>query len=171
MKKFSLIIAIFFIFCNPVFSNVYDNPTDLENISEYLPKMKSIRCKFKQEKYFKNIQKPIVSNGDFEFIENKGVYFHTTYPVETYVDYTNKNYKQINDIIKAISAKKYSRLEKEFNFYYLQKNDNWILGMKPKKESSASNYILNITVSGIDYISKIEISQTNGNKTLLWFTK
>lgn len=171
MKKFSLFFIIFIIFCNPVFSNVYEHPAVLEEISEQIPKMKSIQCKFKQEKHFQNIQKPFISNGDFKFVENKGVYFHTTSPIESDVDYTNKNYKQINDIIKAVSAKKYSRLEKEFTFYYQKKNDNWTLGMRPKKESSAYNYISNITISGTDYISKIDISQTNGNKTLLWFTK
>ena len=171
MKNFSLIFSIFLIFCSPVFSDVYDNHTTLEQITHKIPQMKSIQCKFKQEKHLKNIQKPLVSNGDFEFIENKGVYFHTKYPVESTVDYTNKNYKQINDIVKAISTKKYSKLEKEFDFYYQGKTDNWTFGMKPKINSGAFNYISNITLSGADYITKISISQTNGNKTIIWFTK
>ena len=133
--------------------------------------MGSIKCKFRQEKHLQNIAKPLISSGNFEFVENKGVYFYTLHPIQSTASYTNKNYKQINDIVNAISAKKYSRLEKEFNFYYEESSDEWTLGLKPKKNSNAYNYISSITIEGSDYISKIDIRQTNGNKTVLWFTK
>ena len=172
MKKISILFIIFLIFCIPAGANdVYNHPATLEQISNQIPEMKSVKCKFKQEKHLQNIQKPLVSGGDFEFLENKGVYFHTKYPVESTVDYTNKNYKQINDIVKAISTKKYSKLEKEFDFYYQGKLENWALGMKPKKTSGAYNYISDITINGSDYINKLDITQTNGNKTVIWFTK
>ena len=44
----------------------------------------------------KNISKPIISNGNFKFVKNEGVYFETTYPIKSTVSYTNKDYKQIN---------------------------------------------------------------------------
>lgn len=172
MKHVSIVVAIFLLFfACPVRADVYNFPSNLENISNKIPEMGSIKCKFRQEKYFKNIEKPIVSTGDFEFIEKKGVYFYTKYPVQSTVDYTNKNYRQINDVINAVSAKKYSRLEKEFNFYYEGNGDKWSLGMKPKKTSNAYDFVLSITIDGSNYIRRISIIQTNGNKTVLWFTK
>ncbi|MBO6087860.1 outer membrane lipoprotein carrier protein LolA [bacterium] len=170
MKKISIIIFLFFI-AFPAFADVYNSPSSLENISKQIPKMGSIKCNFRQEKYLKNIEKPLVSSGDFEFAEKNGVYFYTKYPVQSKVDYTNKNYKQINDVVNAVSSKKYSRLEKEFNFYYEGNSDKWTLGMKPKENSNAYNYVSSITIDGTDYINKISILQTNGNKTVLWFTK
>ncbi len=171
MKKYSIIIFLLLILSCPVLADVYNSPSNLESISKQIPKIGSIKCKFRQEKFLQNISKPLISSGDFEFIENKGVYFHTLYPIESTVDYTNKNYKQINDIVNAISAKKYSRLEKEFDFFYEENGNKWTLGMKPKKNSNAYNYISSITLDGSDYINKIRIQQTNGNKTILWFTK
>lgn len=171
MKKFSILFISLAFIINFTFADVYNSPSTLENISKQIPKMGNIKCSFKQEKFLKNIERPVVSKGDFEFIEGKGVYFYTTYPVKSKVDYTNKNYKQINDIVSAISTKKYSRLEKEFEFYYSGAKDNWSLGMKPKKKSDAYNYISSITINGADYISKISIAQTNGNKTVIWFKK
>lgn len=171
MRKFSILFLLILFLANPVFANVYDYPANIKNIAGQIPKMKSIKCKFKQEKYLQNISKPIVSSGDFEFVENKGVYFNTLYPVKSTVNYTNSNYKQINDIINAISAKRYSKLEKEFNFYFEGNYHNWILGMKPRKSSKAYKYISSITLYGSDYIYKIDIKQTNGNKTILCFTK
>ena len=169
MKKISILILL--LLSCPVFADVYNSPSNLDKISKQIPKMGSIKCKFRQEKHLQNIAKPLISSGNFEFVENKGVYFYTLHPIQSTASYTNKNYKQINDIVNAISAKKYSRLEKEFNFYYEESSDEWTLGLKPKKNSNAYNYISSITIEGSDYISKIDIRQTNGNKTVLWFTK
>lgn len=171
MKKYSLIFFLSFFICSAVFASVYEHPAKLESVVKQIPKMGSISCKFKQEKYLQNISKPITSGGDFKFVENKGVYFYTTYPIKSTVDYTNKNYKQINDIVSAISSKKYSKLEKDFSFFYTQNSNGWTLGMKPKEKSDAHSYISAITIEGTDYIHNIEITQTNGNKTKLWFIK
>ena len=177
MKRYNFgkIISIFIIsiycFITPVFADVYDYPVNLRNIADQIPEMQSIKCKFKQEKTIPNISKPLISSGDFEFVKNKGVYFNTTYPIKSSVDYTNKNYKQVNDIVNAISAKRYEKLEKEFNFYFTGKSTNWTLGLKPKQNSPAKNYIASITISGSNYISQININQTNGNKTAIWFIK
>ena len=171
MKKISTIVfLLLFFFCN-AFAALYDSTADFEYISKNLPQTGSIKCKFYQEKYMKNIAKPLVSSGEFEYKENEGVYFYTLSPVKSTTDYTNKNYKQINEIINAISKKKYSKLEKEFNFYYEGNIKKWMLGLKPKENSDAFNYIVSITLEGSDYINKINIQQTNGNKILLWFTK
>jgi len=173
MKKYNwiFIVFVFLLFCGKANADVYDFPANLKTVSKQMPKIESIKCKFKQEKYLQNLQNPLVSSGDFEFVENKGVYFYTTYPIKSAVNYTNKNYKQINDIINAISQKKYSKLEEEFEFFFMCNSNNWTLGMKPKKTSGAYNYISDITVEGADYIHKINLSQTNGNKTTIWFTK
>ena len=168
MKK----LFILTIFLSSIsFGNLFENSASLQDISKNIPKMKSIKCKFKQEKHLQNIQKPLVSSGDFEFIENKGVYFYTKYPIESKTDFTNEKYKQINDIVSAISNKKYSKLEREFDFYFEGNNSNWSLGLKPKKNSKAFDYISSISIEGTSYINKIAINQTNGNKTLIWFTK
>lgn len=175
MKIFKLLIFMFFLFYSGIFSfalaAVYNNSVSLSNISSQIPELKDIRCKFKQEKFLQNISKPLVSSGDFEFVKNKGVYFYTTYPIKSTVGYTNRNYKQINDIIKAVSSKKYSEIDKEFNCFFLKTENIWTLGLRPKPTSNLKNYINTITVKGSDYIQEIEISQTNGNKTLIWFTK
>ena len=170
MKKIFLIASIVFLF-NTALANVFDSPVKLENITKQMPKMGSIKCTFKQEKNIKNLSKPLISSGDFEFIQGKGVYFHTKYPVQNEVNYTSEKYKQINDIVSALSSKKYSKLEKDFDFYYLGNINNWTLGMKPKKSSDAYNYISSITINGKENIDKIAINQTNGNNTTIWFEK
>ncbi len=173
MHKFGFLFIIFIIFAVYTSANadVYYHPVKLEDISVQLSPEENIKCKFKQEKYLKNIEKPIVSSGDFEFIANKGVFFHTTYPIDLTADYTNKNYKQINNVIKAVQTKKYSAIEKDFSFFYEKNSDNWILGMKPNEKSNAAKALESITITGSNYIKQITINQINGNKTVIWFIK
>ncbi len=163
MKKiFILFLVLFF---NSVFAQ------NLDEITKNVPKMGSIKCRFTQEKYIKNLEKPLISKGDFEYIENKGVYFYTKYPYQSVTDYTNEKNNQINDIVNAVSSKKYSKLEREFNFEYGGNITSWNLKMTPKENSSARNFIVSVSISGTDYINKINIVQKNGNKTIIWFTK
>lgn len=173
MKKFSLFVIFFLFSLTCAFADVYEHKTDFETISKQLPKMDSIKCKFRQEKTLQNLKKPLVSGGNFEFKKGEGVFFDTIYPVKSSVNYTNKNYKQINDVVNSISSKKYSKLEKEFDVYYqtlnIEKN-LWCIGLKPKRETTAE-YISKITIEGSDYINRIDIAQTNGNRTQIWFTR
>ena len=170
-NKIIILLIIIFSAISPTFGNVYEHPSDLDGIIKQIPKIGSIKCKFRQEKHLQNISKPLVSSGDFEFTVNKGVHFHTLQPVESTISYTNKNYKQINDVINAISTKKYSKIDREFNFFFEGDFKKWSLGMKPKKQSKSYDYITFITIDGTDYINKISIWQTNGNRTVLWFIK
>ena len=167
MKNLKLLIIVFFLSLS-VQADVFDQKSDIQTISKKIPQMDNIKCKFRQEKIIQNIQKPVISGGDFEFKKNEGVYFYTTYPVKSGVSYSGKNYKQVNDIINAISNKKYSRLDNEFNFYFEKNNSDWILGLKPK-DDEVSKYLSQITIEGSNRINKINIVQKNGNRTTIWF--
>ncbi|MCR5261969.1 MAG: outer membrane lipoprotein carrier protein LolA [Candidatus Gastranaerophilales bacterium] len=171
MKKFSIFFFIFIIATNSVFADVFDSPAKVKQLAAQIPVMDSISCKFKQEKYLKNIEKPLISYGNFEYKKNIGIVFDTTYPVQLKTSYTNENRKQINSVINAISSKKYSELEREFDFFFEERNNNWTLGLKPKQSQNSSKILKSITISGNAIIENIEILQNNGNKTVLWFTK
>ena len=162
------ILLLFLIFLFPIALCAVEKVSSEELMKE-LPKLESIDCKFKQEKLIKNIKKPLLSNGNFRFVKGEGVYFETLYPVKSTVSYTNKDYKQINDIILAISNKKYSKLDREFDFYFSKDQNLWILTLKPKTESKSSKYLDSLTIEGEEYINKIVILSKDGSKTTQWF--
>lgn len=169
IKKICLILAILF-FMQPTFASVFEHEQKLAYIVKQLPAMKSVSCKFKQEKYLPNSKVTLKSSGDFKFVKNKGVTFYTTYPIKSTTSYSNKEFKQINNIITAISNKSYSKLEKDFNFYF-QKNSNWDLGLKPKSSSKVANYIKSIEIEGNEDISKIVIITSDLTRTTISFIK
>lgn len=134
-----------------------------------LPELTNINCRFKQEKHLKNINKLIISGGDFSFDKNKGVVFKTKYPIKSVVYYNNYDYKELNDIMNAISTKNYSVIQKVFDIYFEKNNNKWVLKLLPKQKTQVCDIISFISISGDKNINKIVISMLNGNKTVLWF--
>lgn len=173
MNKYICTFLLMISFCFPQIAkaNLFENPANIEDFIEMLPEMKTVSCKFEQKKYLSNIEKPIISSGNFKFIEKEGVYFETLKPIKTTVSYTNKDYKQINDIILAISKKKYSKLNKDFDYYFAQKENTWQFGLKPKADSPSNNYIVSIAIEGTTNIEKMKLQFKNGSSTTICFSE
>ena len=151
---------------SPALGNVFEHEQTLDYISKQIPPLNSVECKFRQEKQIPPSGIILKSSGDFKFEKDKGVTFYTTYPIKNTASYTSKEYKQINNVINAISAKSYSRLEKEFKFYYINKT----LGLIPQKESPAYNHIKSIEIEfNGNMIVKMMILTADSTKTTIWF--
>ncbi len=147
---------------------VFDHEMKLEEISGKLPELESTKCKFRQEKIVSGMV--IKSSGDFEFEKDKGVIFSTTYPIQSTTSYTSKDYRQINSVITAISNKSYSKLEKDFRFFYEGDEKNWDFALMPKEDSKAYNYLKSIEITGAgSKITKINILTCDGTQTAIWF--
>ena len=148
-------------------ASVFDNPQKLEDFASKLPQYGDVSCKFVQEKFLPKSDIMLKSAGDFKYEKNKGVTFYTLYPIKSTTSYNSREYKQINNVISAISNKSYSKLEKDFQFYY---KDGWTLGLTPKKESQVSKYLKSIEVEGnSDMITKIVILTVDSGKTKISF--
>lgn len=172
MYKKIIKLVFFFIICSQaVFANVFNHPQKLAVIANNLPELNNISCKFQQEKTFNNSNVKIYSSGDFNFIKNKGITFHTTYPTDFVTSYNSSEYKQINDIINAISTKSYSKIEKVFQFYFENTNNTWCLGLIPKQNHQCAKYLSSIEIQGAQYIKKIVITTKNSGKTTIRFNK
>ncbi|MCD7878797.1 MAG: hypothetical protein LUG16_02550 [Candidatus Gastranaerophilales bacterium] len=169
MNKIYCLLLIFLLFISGSVNANQNDAVKIDSLIKELPEFNSISCKFKQEKQLQNISKPIISGGNFKFTKNEGIVFETTYPIKSEVSYTNKNYKQINEIIKAISSKNYSKIEKEFLIYFEKKDSNWKLTLKPEQNSKTQEVLNSITIEGSEIINKIIIDLKNGNKTTIWF--
>lgn len=169
------LIGILFIILLGVLSahaNVFEHEQKLENIINKVPAFGDVECKFYQEKFMKNSQIILKSSGDFKYEKNKGVTFYTTEPIKSTVSYTSREYRQINSIINAISNKSYSKIEKDFKFYFTQNAENWNLGMIPKAESPSYNYLKSIEIEGNQsMITKMIILSMDSVKTTIWFKK
>ncbi len=169
-SKFGYLIICFLFFILSCSASVYDHKTNAKVLMKELPVLNNIECTFKQEKILKNIEKPLISGGNFKFDKSRGVFFETTYPIRTITSYTNKDYEQINDIILAISNRQYSKLDNAFDLYYQKNTEDWTLGLVPKGTTILDKYVGSITIDGSDYIKKIVIDFRDGSRTTQWFS-
>lgn len=169
IKKFLMLILLLFT-VNSAFADVFDNPSSVEKIVSEVPKFGDVTCKFKQEKTMPNSSAVLKSGGDFQFTKNKGAFFKTTYPIDSVSNYSSSENKQINDIILSISNQDYSRVKKNFDlFFEKQKNGNWILGLRPKKDSRPGKHLQNIVIQGKKNINIITVSTIKAGKTKMFF--
>lgn len=167
MKK-TILLFLSFCFIPSVLANVFEHPQTLKNIQ--IPELNDINCKFRQEKVVKSSNIILKSSGNFSFKKDKGVVFYTTYPIKSTNSYTSGEYKQINSIISAISNKSYSRLERDFKFFYEKNGVNWIFGLMPKSNTQAYNYLKSIEIFGNQtMITKMVILPVDLNRTTIWF--
>lgn len=170
-KKFLILIFAIFLINLPACADVFNHPQKLSVIIPQMPELNSINCKFKQEKTIPNSTANIKSSGDFRFIKNKGVVFNTTYPLHSITSYNTTEYRQVNEIVNAISNKSYSKIERVFNFYFTNNKDEWQLGLIPKKNQQAAKYLASVEIHGKSYITQMIIKTTNSTKTTIWFSK
>ncbi len=167
MKKLSFIFVALIFSAQIAFANVFNSPQKLEYIVPKLPQFSEVSCNFKQQKQMPN-NVILNSSGEFYFNSKTGVVFKTTSPIKTVNAYSPKEYNQINDVINAIANRKYSKIENQFDFYYIGEKP-WEFAMKPKSTSQASKYLKSIEIYGANRISKMVITTTNSVKTTIWF--
>ena len=170
MNRFLTILCL--LVMPAVCASVFEHPQNLSAFAKQLPELSSINCKFRQEKTISSSHLILKSSGDFKFEKDKGVIFYTTYPIKSTNSYSSSEYRQINSIISAISNKSYSRLERDFNFFYESEPAAWQLGLMPKKGTQVYNYLKSIEISvNREMITKIVILPVDLSKTTLWFRK
>lgn len=171
IRKIFLIFSILFLTSCSAIAGVFDHPQKLSEIFPQLPDLNSVNCKFKQEKILPNATVPLRSSGDFQFIKEKGIVFKTIYPIESTTSYNAAEFKQINEVINAISNKSYSKIENIFDFYFTKNGENWTLGFKPKKSHQSAKYLAYVQIEGKTDIAKIIIKMKNSTETTIRFYK
>ena len=147
--------------------DVFNHPSTSKAISSQMPKLKDVSCKFTQEKYIGSAV--LKSGGNFQFVKNKGAIFETLYPIKSTVSYTSAQKKQMNDVIVAVSNRNYSYLDKNFSLFYKKENNNWTIGLKPKKGSVTASQLHDIVIKGSVDINNIKIDTTKNGITDIHF--
>ena len=169
--KFKIwILTLIVILCANIcfaMENVFSHRETSKNIAKNMPSLKDAVCTFTQEKTIGSTS--LKSGGNFKFINSKGAIFETEYPIKSTISYTSAQNKQMNEVIMAISNKNYSYLDKNFDLYYMKKNNIWTVGLKPKENSPASTQINTIIVNGQVDIKQIKISTVKNGTTDISF--
>ena len=169
MRKIFTFLAVFLFSTNLCFASdsIFSHPSSSKIISAQMPKLKDVFCKFTQEKYIGTTV--LKSGGNFQFVKNKGAIFETLYPIKSTITYGSAQNKQMNDVMLAISNKNYSYLDKNFSLFYKKENNEWIIGLKPKKGTVPAPQLNNIIIKGNIDIDNIKINTLKNGTTDIHF--
>ncbi len=161
----------------------------VEKIPALLAKPKVLCGRFEQTKHLAGLKKPLVSNGRFCVVADKGVLWRTLQPFPNTVRLTRDevvqsqgervimrlNAKQeptvrlMNSVLFSLLAGDFGQLEKFFDLAGSVNKNGWSVTLKPR-ESGLAKALGAISVEGSSYVTNISIDEANGDRTRIVFS-
>lgn len=160
--------------------------TLLAEPAKALSKTQVLQARFTQKKYLSEIPQPLIANGDFVFLRDVGVYWHTEKPFDSVFVLTQQGILQrdegsealrvssdkqpavrvIADIFFALFTLNVSKLETDFEMFGQKQDGRWILGLRPKSAAVASVF-KQATVSGTAVVEQVVFTDKRGDRTVI----
>ena len=79
-------------------------------------------------------------------------------------------FKEFSNLFQSILSNDYKKLSKNFNLFFIENNQKWFLGLKPK-DNNVRNLYQKTCLTGSVYIQKISFEEKHGDTTELYFFK
>lgn len=154
-----------------------------------LAKAQVLRGRFTHTKHLSEIPRPLVASGEFVFVRDLGVYWHTLEPFDSVVVLTGKGLEQrdggepalrvnaddqpavrvIANIFMALFTLDVGILSRDFDLYGGKVPDGWSFGLKPRTRAMASVFA-QATVAGQDDVEQVVLTDARGDRTVIDLT-
>jgi len=161
----------------------------IAEIQSILEKPKIMCGRFDQTKLLVGINKPLLSNGRFCVVADKGILWRTLYPFPNTLRLTQDEIIQTqgkqttmrmdatqepvvrmtNTVLFSLLAGDFSQLDKIFILNSHIENSHWHVNLKAR-EPGLAKVIGNISLEGDQHVKKVNIQESNGDKTMIIFS-
>ena len=151
-----------------------------------LAQTRVLRGKFIHRKYLGDIPAPLESSGEFMFLRDRGLYWHTQTPFDSVFVLTPQGMSQTDEggralklssdqqpalrvaarIFMALFAVDLKALDGEFNLFGIGTAGGWQLGLRPKNAALAQVFTEGI-VSGGAHVRQVELRDAHGDRTVI----
>jgi len=178
-------VAVFFVWLG--LASVGAAP--VAKIQAILAKPKILCGRFEQSKQLVGLKRPVVSNGRFCVLAEKGVLWRTLAPFPNTVKLSRDEIvmmqgeritqrldakqeptiRTINNVLFALLAGDFGQLEKLFDADGTIQENNWRVTLKAR-EPGLAKAIASIAIDGSVYVKKIALQEANGDRTQIVFT-
>ena len=162
----------------------------LEEIQSILVKPKVLCGRFDQSKQLTGLKKPLVSNGRFCVVADRGVLWRTLHPLPITVRLTRDEIvylredrvvrrldakqepavRMIGDLLAALLAGDLGQIEELFEFDGTIDDHSWKVTLKAR-EPNLAKAISNVALEGGAYVKDITISEAGGDRTRIVFSE
>ena len=150
-----------------------------------LLKAQVLHGQFKHSRYLREIPRPLIATGEFTFVRNLGVYWHTRQPFDSVVILTeagivqadegaapqriaagDQSVKFIARLFMALFTLDVASLRRDFDLYDDHQDDHWSLGLKPRTKAIADVFSQAI-VSGAAEVEQVVLTDRRGDRTVI----
>jgi len=149
-----------------------------------------LRGKFVYRKYLKEIPQPLISRGEFVFVKDQGIDWHTREPFDSDFVLTANGMKQIDAgkttvqmnaseqpavrvvarIFLSLLSLDVNSLQSSFNLFGVQQGKQWQVGLRPTVAAIAAVF-RDAIVSGATQVEGLVLHDANGDRTEINFTE
>jgi hypothetical protein len=132
------------------------------------------------------IPRPLIATGEFTFVRDLGVYWHTRQPFDSVVVLTGAGLAQSDEgrpaqrisadeqpavrliatIFMSLFTLDTQRLSRDFDLYFERQDDRWTIGLKPRSKAIAGVFS-QATVSGAQDVEQIVFTDAQGDRTVI----
>jgi hypothetical protein len=161
----------------------------LSSIHRLLAKPKILCGRFDQTKQLVGLKNPLLSNGRFCVVADKGVLWRNLQPFAQTLRVTRDEVIQwqgdrvimrldarqepalrlINSLLFSVLAGDFNQLEKHFELDGSLRDGAWSVKLKAR-ESGVAKVISAIAIEGATYVKNIALDETNGDRTRIVFS-
>jgi hypothetical protein len=160
--------------------------TMLVEPSRALSKAQVLQARFTHRKFLSEIPQPLTSSGEFVFLRDVGVFWHTQQPFDSVFILTQQGILQrdegaetlrlsadtqpavrvIANIFFALFTLDVAALNASFDLYGQKQGDKWSIGLKPKSAAVAGVFKQAI-VSGGASVEQVVLMDKRGDRTVI----
>lgn len=149
-----------------------------------------LQGQFRHSRHLREIPQPLVALGEFTFVRDLGVYWHTRQPFDSVIVLTNAGLAQSDDggpvqrisadeqpavrlitsIFMALFTLDTRTLGRHFHISGAVNDRNrWFIGLKPRADGIAGAFS-QATVAGADEVEQIVLTDAQGDRTVIDLT-
>jgi hypothetical protein len=149
-----------------------------------LAKAQVVKGRFRHSRHLSEIPRPLLATGEFIFVRDLGVYWHTQQPFDSVVVLTRAGILQsdegspslrlsadeqpavrlIANIFMALFALDVSSLGRDFHLYGAEEDGGWTIGLKPRAQAIAGVFS-QATVAGSEDVKQVVLTDAHGDRT------
>ena len=184
-------MKFWFMACSIVFASMpLWAAAPVAEIQSMLTKPKVLCGHFDQSKQLTGLKKPMVSNGRFCVVADKGVLWRTLQPFPNTMRLTRDEIvhlqgdrvamrldakqepavRMINSVLFALLGGDLGQIEKWFEVDGAIHDNSWSVTLKAR-EPALAKAISSVALNGDAYVKNITISETSGDRTRIVFSK
>jgi hypothetical protein len=172
--------------------SVFDHPATAAELAQTLApltgtlrKAQTLRGTFTQRKTLKDLPKPLLAEGTFLFVRERGIVWRTTVPFASELVITrdallqrdgsdapgqrlsadnNPAVRQVSAIFMAVFGLDFAALDRMFALHVERRGTRWTLGLRPRAAEMAGA-MQDIVLEGAAQVSRVTLRDTRGDVT------